>query len=70
MKVLSFLTLATLLSLASCSHHTKDCCAHKEKMSCTKDECKTKKDHKCDDGSCAKEEKKACCAGDSCHKKS
>jgi hypothetical protein len=59
MKVLSYLTLAALLSITACSHHKK----------CTKEDCKMEKDHKCDDGSCKKDEKKACCSGDSCHKK-
>lgn len=74
MKVLSFLTLSFMLSISACSHHKKDCCAHKEKMSCTQENCKKdcckNQDKKCADGSCSKEEKKSCCSGDSCHKKS
>lgn len=81
MKLLSFLTLSLMLSISACSHHHKgghkDCCAHKEKMSCTKEDCKKaccdNKEKMCKDGSCAKQakqEQKACCSGDSCHKKS
>jgi hypothetical protein len=73
MKVLSYLTLTALLSISACSHHKgKACCDTKEKMSCTKENCDKPccKDKKCTDGSCAKEEKKACCAPDSCQKKS
>lgn len=73
MKLITFLTLSTLLSISACSHHKKSCCGShdsKEKMSCTKDDCKKAccdKDKKCTDGSCS--DAKAC-EGDSCKKKS
>lgn len=72
MKLITFLTLSTLLSISACSHHKKSCCADKsaEKMSCTKEDCKKAccaKDKKCSDGSCT--DAKAC-EGDSCKKKS
>lgn len=73
MKMLSFLTLSLMLSISACSHHKKESC-HKEKMSCTKEDCKKDSsmnaDKKCSEGSCSKEEKKSCCSGDSCQKKS
>ncbi len=72
MKVLSYLTLAALLSVSACSHHKKSCCSGSaEKMSCTKEEGKkacSDKEKNCADGSCTKEQN--ACAGDSCQKKS
>ena len=77
MKFASFLMLSGFLALSACSHHHKKNCSgeKKDKMSCTKSDCKKeccdKADKMCTDGSCTKtEEKKACCSGDSCHKKS
>lgn len=75
MRVLSFLTLFTLLSMTACSHHHghKSCGSDKEKMSCTKEDCKKPccdKDKVCKDGSCTKkEEMKSCCKDDHCDKK-
>lgn len=71
MKLLSYMTLAALLSITSCSHFKKDCCAKKDNVTCTKTDCKKAccdKDKKCTDGSCTKEEKKACCTDDHCKK--
>lgn len=59
MKTLSFITLAALLSISSCSHFHKggkSCCAHD-------------KDKQCKDGSCPKKEKKADCGDGHCEKK-
>lgn len=56
MKMLSFITLAALLSISSCSHFKKSCCAHD-------------KDKQCKDGSCPKKEKKADCGDGHCEKK-
>ena len=72
MKVLSFLTLAALLSISSCSHMGKSCCEKKEASSCAKPDCKQAccdKDKKCTDGSCSEEKKKEDCKGESCKKK-
>lgn len=59
MKLISFLTLSTLLAISACSHHPKHgdkpCCKKEEKVSCEKDHCK-------------KEEKKACCKDTHCEK--
>ena len=74
MKLLSFLTLTTLLSLASCSHHHKSCCKSKEQASCSKEKCDKPccdKEKKCKDGSCEKPKTtESDCSGDTCHKKS
>lgn len=76
MKLLSFITLTALLSLASCSHfHKSACCKDKDhcskeakkcddKEKCHKDE-KCEKDKKCTDGHCDKSKTEA----ESCHKK-
>jgi hypothetical protein len=71
MKLLSYLTLSALLTISACSHGPKSCCAKKDAVSCTKDDCQKaccSKDKKCSDGSCTKDEK--ACAGESCKKKS
>lgn len=74
MKLLSYITFSALLTITACSHGHKEksCCAKKDAVSCTKEDCKKAccdKDKKCADGSCTKEEKKACCGGESCEKK-
>ena len=74
MKLASYLSLAALLSISSCSMMNKSCCAKKEAVSCSKEkeDCKkacADKDIKCADGSCAKEEKKEDSKGDHCKKK-
>jgi hypothetical protein len=73
MKLLSFITLCGLLSLASCSHHMKSCCTKKSQETCAKENCDKpryeKETKKCKDGSCEKTKASSDCEGDSCQKK-
>jgi hypothetical protein len=73
MKHLSLLTLAALLSVSSCSHFKKSCCAGKDQAACAKESCAKpccdKEKKTCMDGSCEKPKAAADC-GDSCHKNS
>lgn len=72
MKLISYITFSALFAISSCSMMNKSCCAKKEQVSCTKEDCKKSccdKDKKCADGSCTKEEMKSDCTGDHCKKK-
>lgn len=66
MKMLSFALLTVALSFSSCAHKKGGCCGGKEAVSCSK--------HGADQEACKKEgkcaEKKSCCGGESCQKKS
>jgi hypothetical protein len=73
MKLLSFLTFSALLTISACSHGPKgdSCCAKKDAVSCSKEDCKKEccaKDKKCSDGSCTQDAK--ACEGENCKKKS
>jgi hypothetical protein len=62
MKLISLLTLTTLLSISACSHHSMHGKSHcGDKTSCSKDDGKKKccdhKEKKCADGSCEQPKK-------------